>query len=190
MDFYAWPFDGCFVDDERVTPQPGNFYSGWISSDVALSRERRAPACGDGRAVGEVAVAFIFDARLCSRRRHRIQTPYGEIQRSGERNPRKVGHEQQRGDDVDRIEKHDGRDDGHPDHNDINEAEIGAVQTEEERRPRGIENELQGIDRQGQAGAGEAGFPPDQPPCNRNHQIEDGPHRREKPVRRPPGRLL
>ena len=33
--FYAWPFDGCFVDDERATPQPGNFYGGWISSDVA-----------------------------------------------------------------------------------------------------------------------------------------------------------
>ena len=32
--FYAWPFDGCFVDDERVTPQPGNFYGGWISSSV------------------------------------------------------------------------------------------------------------------------------------------------------------
>jgi len=33
--FYAWPFDGCFVDDERVTPQPGNFYGGWITSDIA-----------------------------------------------------------------------------------------------------------------------------------------------------------
>lgn len=33
--FYAWPFDGCFVDDERVTPQPGTFYGGWISSHVA-----------------------------------------------------------------------------------------------------------------------------------------------------------
>jgi uncharacterized protein (DUF427 family) len=33
--FYAWPFDDCFVDDERVTPQPGNFYGGWITSDVA-----------------------------------------------------------------------------------------------------------------------------------------------------------
>ena len=32
--FYAWPFDGCFVDEERVTPQPGNFYGGWITSDV------------------------------------------------------------------------------------------------------------------------------------------------------------
>lgn len=33
--FYAWPFDSCFVDDERVIPQPGNFYGGWITSDVA-----------------------------------------------------------------------------------------------------------------------------------------------------------
>lgn len=32
--FYAWPFDGCFVDGARVTPQPGNFYGGWISADV------------------------------------------------------------------------------------------------------------------------------------------------------------
>ena len=33
--FYAGPFDGCFVDDERVTPQPGNFYGGWITSDIS-----------------------------------------------------------------------------------------------------------------------------------------------------------
>ena len=33
--FYPGPFDGCFVDDERVTPQPGNFYGGWITSHVA-----------------------------------------------------------------------------------------------------------------------------------------------------------
>jgi len=32
--FYAAPFDGCFVDGARVTPQPGNFYGGWISADV------------------------------------------------------------------------------------------------------------------------------------------------------------
>jgi uncharacterized protein (DUF427 family) len=32
--FYAWPFDGCFVDGERVIPQPGNFYGGWITSDI------------------------------------------------------------------------------------------------------------------------------------------------------------
>ena len=33
--FYAAPFDGCFVDGERVTPQPGGFYGGWITSDLA-----------------------------------------------------------------------------------------------------------------------------------------------------------
>jgi uncharacterized protein (DUF427 family) len=26
--------DGCFVDGERVVPQPGEFYGGWITSDV------------------------------------------------------------------------------------------------------------------------------------------------------------
>lgn len=33
--FYAGPMDGCFVDDERVTPQPGGFYGGWITRDLA-----------------------------------------------------------------------------------------------------------------------------------------------------------
>ena len=32
--FYAGRLDGCFVDDERVVPQPGGFYGGWITSDV------------------------------------------------------------------------------------------------------------------------------------------------------------
>ena len=40
-----------------------------------------------------------------------------------------MGHEQQRGDNVDGIEAHDGRDDGHLDQNDIGEAEIEPVQT-------------------------------------------------------------
>lgn len=31
--FYPSVFE-CFVDGERVTPQPGNFYGGWITSDV------------------------------------------------------------------------------------------------------------------------------------------------------------
>jgi uncharacterized protein (DUF427 family) len=26
--------DGCFVNDEQVTPQAGNFYGGWITSDI------------------------------------------------------------------------------------------------------------------------------------------------------------
>lgn len=33
--FYAAPFDACFVGGERVTPQPGGFYGGWITSDLA-----------------------------------------------------------------------------------------------------------------------------------------------------------
>ncbi|MCA2001796.1 MAG: DUF427 domain-containing protein [Chloroflexi bacterium] len=32
--FYAAPMDACFVDDERVLPQPGSFYGGWITSDI------------------------------------------------------------------------------------------------------------------------------------------------------------
>ncbi len=31
---YAAATDGCFVDDERVAPQPGGFYGGWITRDV------------------------------------------------------------------------------------------------------------------------------------------------------------
>ena len=33
--FYAAPFDECLVDGEPVTPQPGGFYGGWITSHVA-----------------------------------------------------------------------------------------------------------------------------------------------------------
>ncbi len=33
--FYAGPFDSCTVDGERVRPQPGGFYGGWITSDLA-----------------------------------------------------------------------------------------------------------------------------------------------------------
>ena len=32
--FYAVPFDRCSVDGEVVTPQPGEFYGGWITSRV------------------------------------------------------------------------------------------------------------------------------------------------------------
>ena len=32
--FYAGRMDACFVDGERVTPQPGGFYGGWITSGV------------------------------------------------------------------------------------------------------------------------------------------------------------
>jgi uncharacterized protein (DUF427 family) len=32
--FYAGRVDACYVDGEKVKPQPGGFYGGWISSDV------------------------------------------------------------------------------------------------------------------------------------------------------------
>ena len=35
LAFYAAPFDACFVDGERVRPQPGGFYGGWVTSHVA-----------------------------------------------------------------------------------------------------------------------------------------------------------
>ena len=34
LAFYAGRVDACFVDGEQVKPQPGNFYGGWITSDV------------------------------------------------------------------------------------------------------------------------------------------------------------
>ncbi len=33
--FYAAPFDCCRVDGEKVQPQPGDFYGGWITSALA-----------------------------------------------------------------------------------------------------------------------------------------------------------
>jgi uncharacterized protein (DUF427 family) len=32
--FYPALMDACWVDDERVEPQPGGFYGGWITSDI------------------------------------------------------------------------------------------------------------------------------------------------------------
>jgi uncharacterized protein (DUF427 family) len=34
LAFYASRVDACFVDDEQVTPQEGDFYGGWITSQV------------------------------------------------------------------------------------------------------------------------------------------------------------
>ncbi|MEM7665077.1 MAG: DUF427 domain-containing protein [Pseudomonadota bacterium] len=31
LAFYPDPFDQCLVDGEAITPQPGEFYGGWIS---------------------------------------------------------------------------------------------------------------------------------------------------------------
>jgi uncharacterized protein (DUF427 family) len=32
--FYAARMDACYVDGERVQPQPGGFYGGWVTSKV------------------------------------------------------------------------------------------------------------------------------------------------------------
>jgi uncharacterized protein (DUF427 family) len=34
LAFYARPMDACYVDGELVEPQPGNFYGGWITSNI------------------------------------------------------------------------------------------------------------------------------------------------------------
>lgn len=33
--FYCAPFDACLVDGMRATPQPGGFYGGWVTPDLA-----------------------------------------------------------------------------------------------------------------------------------------------------------
>ena len=35
LAFYLPALDAAFVDDERAQPQPGGFYGGWITSDLA-----------------------------------------------------------------------------------------------------------------------------------------------------------
>ncbi|QZZ21310.1 DUF427 domain-containing protein [Leptothermofonsia sichuanensis E412] len=32
--FYAAPMDACYVNGEKVQPQPGQFYGGWITSNI------------------------------------------------------------------------------------------------------------------------------------------------------------
>jgi uncharacterized protein (DUF427 family) len=34
LAFYAGPMDACRVGGEVVTPQPGGFYGGWITTDI------------------------------------------------------------------------------------------------------------------------------------------------------------
>ena len=34
LAFYPGMVDECWVDEERVVPQPGDFYGGWITSDI------------------------------------------------------------------------------------------------------------------------------------------------------------
>jgi hypothetical protein len=32
--FYPQPMDACLVDGVAITPQPGQFYGGWITPDI------------------------------------------------------------------------------------------------------------------------------------------------------------
>lgn len=34
LAFYPSKMDACYVDDERVTSQPGDFYGGWITANI------------------------------------------------------------------------------------------------------------------------------------------------------------
>jgi uncharacterized protein (DUF427 family) len=34
LAFYPGRMDACFLDDEAVTAQPGDFYGGWITADI------------------------------------------------------------------------------------------------------------------------------------------------------------
>lgn len=34
VGFYPGPMDACYIDDEQVEPQAGNFYAGWITRDI------------------------------------------------------------------------------------------------------------------------------------------------------------
>ncbi len=34
VSFYPGPMDACYVGDEKVEPQAGNFYAGWITQDI------------------------------------------------------------------------------------------------------------------------------------------------------------
>lgn len=34
FSFYPARTDGCYLDDERVEPQPGGFYGGWVTADI------------------------------------------------------------------------------------------------------------------------------------------------------------
>ena len=40
--FYAGPWD-CFVNGERVEPQPGDFYGGWMTSEIERSTVKGGP---------------------------------------------------------------------------------------------------------------------------------------------------
>lgn len=43
VSFYADPRWECFVDGEKVEPQPGDFYGGWMTKDIVRQSVKGAP---------------------------------------------------------------------------------------------------------------------------------------------------
>ncbi|CAC9890754.1 unnamed protein product [Aureobasidium pullulans] len=43
VSFYADPRWECYVDGELVEPQPGDFYGGWMTSDIVRKSVKGAP---------------------------------------------------------------------------------------------------------------------------------------------------
>ena len=69
--FYPALMDACLVDGERVVPQPGGFYGGWITSRVAgpfkgVSGQhrlvRRAVVIGAGGGIGRALVSLLAES--------------------------------------------------------------------------------------------------------------------------------
>jgi uncharacterized protein (DUF427 family) len=44
--FYASRMDACYLDDEEVVAQPGDFYGGWITADIIGPFKGEATATG------------------------------------------------------------------------------------------------------------------------------------------------
>ena len=61
LAFYASRVDACTVDGERVEPQPGDFYGGWITSHVAGPASGVIPR-------SRIARTLAAPSRLASRR--------------------------------------------------------------------------------------------------------------------------
>jgi len=45
--FYASRVDGAYLDEERVEPQPGGFYGGWVTAEIEgpIKGERGSESC-------------------------------------------------------------------------------------------------------------------------------------------------
>lgn len=48
LAFYPSRVDACYVDDERVTPEPADYYGGWITSEIFGVEETGNQGVGNG----------------------------------------------------------------------------------------------------------------------------------------------